>query len=292
LNLVLNVLPELIAVLASFALSVASVISKGALRHAPPFTGAVMFALVPLILLGPWVSFLVPSGAGTREGFFWFLLSGVIHPGLAITFLLLGNRRVGISRTATMCGMAPLISGLIGVFFLGERPDWTVWLGGLLIVGGVVTISGEKSGDRFKRKDFLFPVLAGLALGVTPVLRKLGLMHVPFPIYGVVTAALGGVLGLSAMARFFPRGERLRLAPKGLLFFGWAASFALAGRLLFFDALNRGEFSRVVFLIHTMPLWVLLLSWLLLRESERITSRLVAATVVVVLGIGVISMGV
>ncbi len=292
MNLELNVLPELMAVLAAFMLSVANVFSKGALRHAPPFTGAVMFALVPLVLLGPWLPVLVPLEAGTREGFLWFLLSGVVHPGLAITFLLLGNQRVGISRASTIASVAPLISVLIGVSFLGERPDWTVWVGGLLIVGGVVAISGEKSGGRFKRKDFLFPVLAGLAMGVTPALRKLGLMHVPFPIYGVVAAALGGVLGLSAMARFFPRGERLRLAPKGLLFFGWAASFALAGRLLFFDALNRGEFSRVVFLIHSMPLWVLLLSWLLLRESERITSRLVAATVVVVLGIGVISMGV
>ena len=280
------------AVLAAFTLSVANVFTKGALRHAPPFTGALIFALAPLVLLGPWLPVLVPLEAGAREGFLWFLLSGVVHPGLAITFVLLGNQRVGISRTSTIAAVAPLISVLIGVFFLGERPDWTVWLGGLLIMGGVVTLSGEKSGDRFKRKDLLFPILAGLAMGVTPVLRKMGLTHVPFPIYGVVTAALGGVLGLSAMACFFPRGERLRLAPKGLLFFGWAASFALAGRLLFFDALNRGEFSRVVFLIHTMPLWVLLLSWLLLRESERITSRLVAATVTVVLGIGVISMGV
>ncbi|MDP6484956.1 MAG: DMT family transporter, partial [Nitrospinota bacterium] len=219
------------AVLAAFTLSVANVFTKGALRHAPPFTGALIFALAPLVLLGPWLPVLVPLEAGAREGFLWFLLSGVVHPGLAITFVLLGNQRVGISRTSTIAAVAPLISVLIGVFFLGERPDWTVWLGGLLIMGGVVTLSGEKSGDRFKRKDLLFPILAGLAMGVTPVLRKMGLTHVPFPICGVVTAALGGVLGLSAMACFFPRGERLRLAPKGLLFFGWAASFALAGRL-------------------------------------------------------------
>ena len=154
----------------------------------------------------------------------------------------------------------------------------------------MVAISRERAGDRFKPREFLYPILAGLVLGLAPVLRKLGLTHVPYPTYGVVTAGLGGVMGLSLMAGLFPRGERMQLAPRGLLFFGCAAFTALLGRLMFFDALSRGDFVRVVFLIHTMPLWVLLLSWLVLRESERITLRLVAATVAVVLGIGAVAM--
>ena len=225
------------------------------------------------------------------EGSLWFFLSGLVHPGLAITFLLLGTRRVGVSRTSAISSTSPFVSVILGIVFMGERPGWTVWVGGLLIVGGVVAISVEKLEGRVELRKYLFPLLAGIAFGLAPALRKLGLIHVPDLAYGVVVAALGGLIGLAFMAPIFPRGQRISLNPKGVILFGIAACIALVGRFLIFDSLLRGDLSRIAFLINTTPLFALILSWLLLRKSERITLRLVGATCVVVLGIWTITLG-
>jgi uncharacterized membrane protein len=290
LDLILAVPPEAAALAAAFMVSLANVISKSALRHAPPFTGAVVFAVVGVIVMGPWVLLFPPQGGDFREGFLWFFLSGIVHPGFALTLLFIGNRRVGISRTASVASIAPLIGVIIGVVFVGQRPGATVWIGGLFIVGGIVAISGEKSEGTFKRKDMIFPLLSGFALGLAPVFRKIALIQVPSPSFGVVAAGLGGLAGLALMGGVFPEGERLRLKSKGLLIFVLAACFALAGRLFYFDSLNRGDFSKVVFLLNTTPLFVLVISWVALRKTEHITRRLVGGTVAVVVGIWVMTM--
>lgn len=283
--------PEMTALLAAFILSLAHIVSRGALRESPPLTGSLLFALVPVVLVGPWLASRFPMEAISWEGSLWFFLSGLVHPGLAITFLFLGTRRIGVSRTSAISSASPFFSVILGIAFMGERPGWTLWVGGLLIVGGVVAISVEKLEGRVEIRKYLFPLLAGIAFGLAPALRKLGLIHVPDLAYGVVVAALGGLIGLAFMAPIFPRGQRISLNPKGVILFGIAACIALAGRFLIFDSLLRGNLSRIAFLINTTPLFALILSWLLLRKSERITLRLVGATCVVVLGIWTITLG-
>jgi uncharacterized membrane protein len=289
-DLILAVPPEAGALTAAFMVSVANIISKPALRHTPPFTGAFVFAAFGVIVMGPWILRFPPQGGDLREGFLWFFLSGIVHPGFALTFLFIGNRRVGVSRAASIASIAPLVGVIVGVMFMGQRPEATVWLGGLFIVGGIVCISGEKAKGAFERKDMIFPLLSGIALGLAPVFRKVALTHVPSPTYGVVAAGLGGMAGLALMGGIFPEGERLRLRSKGVPIFVLGALFALAGRLFYFDSLNRGDFSRVVFLVNTSPLFILVLSWVLLRKTEHITARLVGGTVAVVVGIWIMTM--
>lgn len=286
----LSIPPEVGALAAAFLVSAANVISKSALRYTPPYTGAMIFAAFGVIVLGPWIWLFPPQGGNLREGFLWFFLSGIVHPGFALTFLFIGNRRVGVSRTASIAAIAPLIGVIVGVVAMQQRPEVTVWIGGLFIVGGVTCISGEKAEGAFKRKDMIFPLFSGLALGLAPVFRKVALNNVPSPTYGVVAAGLGGLAGLALMGGIFPEGERLRLRSKGVPIFVLGAVFALAGRLFYFDSLDRGDFSRVVFLVNTTPLFVLGLSWALLRKTEHITPRLVGGTVAVVLGIWVMTM--
>lgn len=268
-----------------------AVISKVALRHSPPYTGTVVFAVVAVLFVAPWTPWWLFLKKGSWEGTLWFFLSGIVHPGLAVTLFLIGSRRLGVSRTTSISSAAPLIGVIVGVIILGERPGVAIWLGGLCIVAGIVAISGEKPEGAFEAKDLLYPLLSGFAFGLAPVLRKLGLNHIPSIPYGVGVAGLGGLIGLGAVVRAFPEGERLRLERRGLPLFALAASLALVARLLFFDALKRGDFSRVVFLINTTPVFVLLLSWVALRGSERLTPRLVGGTVAVVVGVWAVTMG-
>jgi uncharacterized membrane protein len=62
-----------------------------------------------------------------------------------------------------------------------------------------------------------------------------------------------------------------------------------AGVLLSVLALRVGAVSVVAPLIGTMPLFVLALSWLFLRNIERINARLAVGTVLIVLGVYLIT---
>lgn len=283
-------LPEVTALLAALFLSLTHITFKKALKDATAYMGTVVVALVPILLLGPWVASRVRIEAISWEGSLWYFLSGLVHPALAITFLLLGTHRVGVARTSAITSMSPFVSVIIGIVFMGERPGWTIWLGGSLIVGGIVTVLVEKLEGRVEIRKYLFPLLAGISFGLAPALRKSGLVHIPDLSYGVVVAALGGLVGLALIAPIFPKGQKLNWNRKGLITFILAAFIALIGRFLIFDSLLRGEFSRITFLINTTPLFALILSAIFLKKSERITLRLVTATCIVVLGICTITM--
>jgi drug/metabolite transporter (DMT)-like permease len=60
---------------------------------------------------------------------------------------------IGPSRASMMIYMFPLVGVLLGVFFLGEKADWQVITGGLLILASIYIVNSKSSFPARKAKQ-------------------------------------------------------------------------------------------------------------------------------------------
>lgn len=213
------------------------------------------------------------------------------------------TRTIGASRTAPVVSSTALVSALLAVVFLGETLT-TVHLGGIvLIVGAVAVISHETARDDGAVDSLadagaylLLPVLAALALGVEPILLKLGFAAGTPTFVGLAVMLSAAAVGYAAFVavrdgRPSPGAVRNADADGNLRWYlgaGVAGTLALVG---YFAALAVAPVVVVVPILQAAPLLVVGLSAVLLPQGlERVTPRLVVAATAVVVGTVVVSL--
>lgn len=76
-------------------------------------------------------------------------------------------------------GTGPLLACIAAILFLGERPSPVAMLGALLILGGVVHLSGGlgKVGERSDQKAVLYALLTGLFIAAYTLWDKQAVSH-------------------------------------------------------------------------------------------------------------------
>jgi uncharacterized membrane protein len=129
-----------------------------------------------------------------------------------------------------------------------------------------------------------YPFLSALCFGTVVIIRKLGLSHAP-PMFGyainVTTAFIAFTAYLVASGQF----STVACDGKGLRHFVVAGLGENIGVLCVLIALSLGQVSVVTPLNGTAPLFVLALAYIFLKDVERLTGRLVLGTVLIVLGV-------
>lgn len=136
---------------------------------------------------------------------------------------------------------------------------------------------------------YLFPLMAALSFGSTPVLIRKGLTHAP--------ALVGVTLALfCASVIFLPlalRGSRKvdGLQKRGVIFMLLAGLASAGGSIFNYLALSRAPVVLVAPLTSIYPLVTLLCAHLFLKRQERITRRIVAGAALVVAGVATITVG-
>ena len=132
----------------------------------------------------------------------------------------------------------------------------------------------------------LYPFLAAFCYGMNPILAKLGLQSSNEPLLGACISIIAGVVVYAAY--FFASGragQLFTLPRRAGVYFGLAglastlAIFSLFFALEYLPAVVAQAFTSVV------PLVTLVLSHLVLHDSERITKADVAGTIFIVGGI-------
>lgn len=288
---------QLFALLAAIVFALSNIAMNYGLRTATPLTSTLVLALFTLGVYGP-IAWATTSLAEIRvAGLLIFLIAGVASPGLARTLLTMSVRGIGLSRSVTITNAAPLFSVIIAVVALGERPTAWVYLGTLLVVGGVSMLScNPRSGawDEADRKSawpyFLFAVLSCVLLGVALSLRKAGVSILPSLSLGLSATAVGTLIVLGLWCPFLPPEERLRVSRRDFWHLLSSALFTSLAQLSMLAAVQRGPVSTAAPLISTTPLFTLALSWVLFRGVERINLRLVAGVVLVCAGAALVAM--
>jgi len=308
-----------LALLSSACFAASHVVSRRGLEGTSVSAGymvivgcAWVVVMIPM-LLDP------PETVSTRAVVF-FALSGLFAPAISRAAALGGVRALGPSVSVPIQqGLRPLIVVPAAVIVLNETFGWTRVLGVAAIVTGGWILSREperadelpaealvapgpaagqfatavehrsrKSTWGF-RPGIAFPIAAAIGYATSDLLVKVGLGGGSDPVYAAPLSIGVGFLVWAVAHAFGPVRRRFRLGKDA----GWlvlAGAFMGTAILLLFRALARGDVSLVAPMIGTQPLFVMLLSAILLRHLERRDRATVLAASVVVIGTILVSL--
>jgi len=290
----------LVALLSAFAFSMNGVLVRRGVVGASPAQGAFISVLlgVPLFALAALV-----AGQLSRLGDFelraygLLALAGVIHFVLGRFFNYQAIAAIGAARTAPLQTLQIPYTVLVALVVLGEGVNFWMWVGiALVMVGPAIMVERPRAAlpavdaqgaiALRQREGYLFAVLSSVAYGTSPIL---------------IRAALSGEAGLAVVGGFVSYTAAAGLLLAGLVlpsqrsligafrpaavraFFGAGVAIFFA-QMLRFIALSLAPVAVVATLQRASIIFTLMLSWLMNRDLELLTRRLVAGVVVSVLG--------
>lgn len=279
----------ILAIGSAFFLGFTVIITRIGLRRCDALS-ALLINMVSCLLLSFIISlFTIPPKLFASRAVLYFIAAGCIGPCIGRFLLFVGINRVGASIASPLSQAKPLFAALVAVGVLGEELTLPIALGTLLIIAGAATISSEESGGAIEKKwskrDLVFPLLAGVCIGISQVLRKMGLNVMPEPILGV-TVQNAAALAFSPLLVLSQRNQGRQVSDfkKALFMFSLAGLTVVSSQLCFFYALQLGKVVVVSPLNALSPFFVLLLTSIFLRKLERVTCRIVLGSVLIVGG--------
>ncbi|MGZ8434291.1 MAG: DMT family transporter [Candidatus Binatia bacterium] len=219
-----------------------------------------------------------------------FVLVGVFVPGIARFFMFKGMERLGASITSCLTNSTPLFATLFAVSFLQERPSLTNLLGTFSIVVGIVSLSWKGTSKTWRSRDLLFPLTAAFLFAARDNMVRFGLLKIYSPLVGATIAATTSFLTMSLLYLLFEEKKPPpATARKGYQLFAAAGFLNFLSYAFAYTALSMERVSLISPLINGSSLFVLPLSALLLKDVEKLTPRKVGATVLVIVGVLLIS---
>jgi len=212
-----------------------------------------------------------------------FLLAGLLAPGLSQILFTFAVRDAGASRTSVTVGTAPLFAVMIALVFLDEPVVAGLLLGAALIVTGGILLAAERGRPQhFRRVGVVFALGATLAFALRDsLIRWLGTeaTDVEPGLAACATMVTATVVTLAFVAAV--RARPTRRAVRAFLPAGVCYGLSY---ITLFEAFFAGRVSVVSPIVATESLWGVTLSWLFLRDQERVGLRLALGAVCIVAG--------
>lgn len=222
-----------------------------------------------------------------------FVAAGLVGTALGRLAIFTGIHRVGASINTAAVSVRPLFATLLAALVLGEPVGLHTAVGIVVLVGGLSLLAFSRGGDLrgWDPTDLLFPLAAALFFGIGNVARRFGLLaftHVSV-LEAVALNEFGSLLGLSAFAVATRRRDVLAAPRRTYAYFAGSGAITAFALLSLFAALQRGRVAIVDPLAATAPLFTAVFAAVLLRDLERVTTRVVAGAALVVVGVAVIT---
>ena len=270
-------------------LSAASTIFiRQGLRGADPYTGFWINLIVGALTF--WTMVIV-TRAGvhlTTRSVLLFVAAGLIGTVGGRLLRFLSIEKVGASVSSAVLNLQPLISTVLAILLLGEEVTLPILVGTIVIVGGTVILSTTGGRLGFQPWQIALPLASATCFGVVAILRKVGLSHMG-PVLGTTINVTTALVAYSTF--MLASGHREILACRGrtLTYFVAAGLMENVAVFMTIVGLSLGAVSVVTPLTATAPIFVLVLSPILLRGVEVLTGRVVAGTIFIVLGVYLIT---
>jgi drug/metabolite transporter (DMT)-like permease len=215
--------------------------------------------------------------------------------------ILRAIRYVGATRASVFVIGSPLVTAAAGWVILDESLQLVEAAGGLLVLAGLAilivtrstasSVPGATEAEHPPLIGYLYAVAAPILIGFAVVLRKWGLESFDSVVLGAFIGAATalGFLTVSdaALGRFKTRMSE-NFSNINWWFVGAGVMFSLA-LLTQFSAFSFAAAWVVGVLQGTQAIWVLVLSYLLLQDEERIDFTVVASVAVAVIGVTLIA---
>src|SRR5262245_21642250 len=277
-----------LALVSALSSAGSTILIRQGLRGSTAFAGFWINLVVGTI--GLWTAVLMTGGPGhvSAMGLVFFALAGLVGTAGGRLLRFVSIEQVGASIAAALINLNPLISKGLAIVLLGERVTLPILTGTVVIVAGttLLSIGGRRMGLR--PRHLVLPVLSATCFGVVAILRKLGLSGTG----AVMGSAVNATTALVAFTAFLMASGNLGAIPcraRSLGYFVAAGIAENASVFLTVVALGLGTVSVVTPLTATAPIFVLFLSLLFLRGIERLSARIVIGTILIVLGVYLIT---
>lgn len=221
------------------------------------------------------------SEEATLHSVWPFVVAGVVAPGVSQLLFVRAIELIGASRTAVLVGIAPLLSAGFAIALLGEPVHAGLVAGTLAIVTGGLLLTWERAATRLPAIGFVVGGIAAVAIAARDNFVRWAAKGNALP--GTTAAALSLVAATVFLLLLFGRSSRRGLWEQRRAVLASALLLGAAYACLL-EALDRGRVTVVAPLYATESLWAVMFAALLLRTSEAVGRRLVAAAVLMVLG--------
>lgn len=273
-------------------------VRKAAARTGESFTATAIsvfigipFFAVALFISGEWHKLWFISG----QAFILLGAAGIIHFIVGRQLSYNAYRLIGANKATPFIMTNTFYAVIFGVFFLNESLTVFLVLGVLCFFAGAALITIERKSISEKRQGGFFSaevkgILAALGgalcWGATPVLIKPAIGEIGSPLVGAFVAY---VIASIVMAFFFLRRQHREqmvhlslLAALIPLVIG--GIFAATGQLFNYTALSYSPASMVTPILSIHVLFIFLFSFLLNRQIEVFTPRVISGMAVTIAG--------
>lgn len=280
-------LTVLFGVLAGIGFGLLAVTVRSALaRGGDPEVGAIVMGTVALA-----VDVVLAAAFGdlgkVHPGDLWpFVLIGALVPGASQILFIQSVRLAGPSRAAIMIGVAPLVSALLAIVFLGEPVQVGLVIGTVIIVAGGAFLVAERSRPKeFQAIGMAVALTCAVMFGVRDnLVRDAQTHHHPPPLLATAAALLGACLTLLVYLLVVRRRElRERLQPSLRPFVPAGLTLGTAYAFLV-EALAHGRVTVVAPLNATQSIFAVLFAAIIVGRAELIGRRTVIAGLLIVAG--------
>jgi len=261
------------------------------------------------VFMGPPFFLVIAAIGGALKGagqyswqavLFW-AVSGLIHFGLGRSWAYKSIQMVGSNRSNIMTSLNPIVTVVLAVLVLEETIPSLMVLGILFSLSGPLLIlikeqgnsgapqGSDGSGKEFDRRTLFLGMLygAGAAVfwGSSAIFIKLALKSGGSPLSGTLIAYLAASLFISpSLLREKNRKEILEADRKSLRMVILSGLSTNIAQLFKFIALAHGSVIVVSLMSRTVPLWVLLFSFLFNREFESFSRWVILGSLLLVAG--------
>jgi uncharacterized membrane protein len=279
---------EFFALLAAFGFGLNAVLVRKGMRESSPVTATLVIAAVQVTILSMLLLFDPPEF--NWFAVLYFILAGFMAAVLGRTMNYLSIDKLGVPISTSLIGTNPLFAMIIAIIFLGERVSILTILGSILIIAGIVFMSGWVGERKLEAKELVIPLASAFFYALSNVVRKIGLNILPETLLGAVVGAVTSLLAYPIILRILGRNGELRLGKNSIPWLiggGISTSCAWIGM---FTATQMGSVSVVSAIIGTNPLFGLILSALMLKEVNEITKQVVAGSVLIVVAVIIITL--
>jgi drug/metabolite transporter (DMT)-like permease len=254
----------------------------------------------------------------TLYGFFLFAIAGLLTTFGGRAFHFAAIRKIGPSRAVPFRSSSLLFTICLAYLFLAERLSIPDFVGAGAIVGGVWFLSREvsarsdlsvtrkswpndtippvenRSSNRYQHSfiGILFGIFSAISFGTGHFLRKLAMIEVPSPYWGVAIGSVAGFLAIVLQAAL--KGELTHIWRYNLNLKSPPWSFISAGilttvgQLFCYLAIYYTSVSIAMVLISSEPLGTVIISRLFLGAEEALNWRVYLSALTVFGGIALI----
>jgi len=279
---------ELYAILAAFSFGLNAVFVRKGMRESSPVTATLVIAGVQVTILSLLLLLDIP--VFNWRAIIYFIIAGVFSAILGRTLNYISIDRLGVPISTSLSGTNPLFALILAVIFLGEDVSINTLLGSFFVVAGIALMSGWGASNSLNVRDMVIPLSSAFFYACSSAIRKIGLNILPESILGAVVGALTSLIAYPILLRLMGRSGQFKLNKKAIPWLiggGIATSTAWIGM---FTATQMGSVSVVSAIIGANPLFGLLLSAILLRDTERITKQVAAGSILIVIAVIVITL--